>query len=116
MTPPIRVPMSSPVKRVVRTATSQPFPEPGAVDVTSTTQIYSLYLPGFRRLRRLAERRTIGGLQSAAIFVILSFRAGPRGTETLTTSPRFLPSSAAPTGDSFDSLFAVGSASADPTI
>jgi len=62
---------------------------------------------------RLLVRR-VG--QSAEIFVILSLRAGPRGTATLTTSPRLRPISAAPTGDSFESLFSAGSASAEPTI
>ena len=48
--------------------------------------------------------------------VILSLRFGPRGTSTVTTSPRLWPTSALPIGDSFESLSSVGSASAEPTI
>jgi hypothetical protein len=40
----------------------------------------------------------------------------PRGAETSTISPFFLPMIALPTGDSFESLFSVGSASALPTM
>src|SRR3954449_9765880 len=56
----------------------------------------------------------LGGQRS--IFVILSLRCGPRGTGTDTTSLRLRPSSALPTGDSFDSFISVGLASAEPTI
>ena len=48
--------------------------------------------------------------------MILSLRAGPRGTCTLTVSPRLWPIRARPTGDSFESLLSDGSASAEPTI
>ena len=51
-----------------------------------------------------------------SIFVILSLRAGPRGTCTDTVSLRLWPSNARPTGDSLESLFSAGLASADPTI
>src|SRR3954462_9195732 len=51
-----------------------------------------------------------------SILVIFSLRAGPRGTCTLTVSPRLWPSSARPTGDSFESLLSAGLASAEPTI
>src|SRR3954452_13876799 len=40
----------------------------------------------------------------------------PAGAATSTVSPFLCPSTARPTGDSFESLFAAGSASADPTI
>ena len=56
----------------------------------------------------------LGGQRS--IFVILSLRCGPRGTGTDTTSLRLCPSSALPTGDSFDSFISLGLASAEPTI
>src|SRR3954466_5343270 len=56
----------------------------------------------------------LGGQRS--IFVILSLRCGPRGTGTDTTSLRLCPSSALPTGDSFDSFISLGFASAEPTI
>ena len=56
----------------------------------------------------------LGGQRS--IFVILSLRCGPRGTGTDTTSLRLWPSSALPTGDSFDSFISLGLASAEPTI
>ena len=48
--------------------------------------------------------------------VILSLRAGPRGTWTETTSLRLRPMSARPTGDSLESLLSAGLASAEPTI
>src|SRR3954452_8504014 len=51
-----------------------------------------------------------------SILVILSLRAGPRGTCTETTSLRLWPISARPTGDSLESLLSFGFASADPTI
>src|SRR3954447_18930145 len=51
-----------------------------------------------------------------SIFVIFSLRWGPRGTGTETMSPRFLPISALPTGDSLESFISDGLASADPTI
>jgi hypothetical protein len=57
-----------------------------------------------------------GYFTPTSIFVILSLRAGPRGTCTDTTSLRRWPSSARPTGDSFESLFSAGFASAEPTI
>src|SRR5207248_10359860 len=60
--------------------------------------------------------RGAAGGYLASILVILSLRAGPRGTGTDTSSPRFLPSRAFPTGDSFESLFSAGLASAEPTI
>jgi hypothetical protein len=40
----------------------------------------------------------------------------PRGAVTSTVSPFFLPMIAFPTGDSFESLFSAGSASALPTM
>src|SRR5262245_65491492 len=40
----------------------------------------------------------------------------PRGAETSTVSPFLWPMMALPTGDSFDSLLAAGSASAEPTM
>jgi hypothetical protein len=48
--------------------------------------------------------------------VTFSLRAGPRGTGTETISPRFLPSSALPIGDSFDSFRSATFASAEPTM
>ncbi len=48
--------------------------------------------------------------------MIFSLRAGPRGTFTATVSLRLCPSSARPTGDSLESLFSTGFASAEPTI
>ena len=48
--------------------------------------------------------------------MIFSFFFGPRGTSTVTTSPRLWPTSALPIGDSLESLSSVGSASAEPTI
>ena len=53
-------------------------------------------------------------LYARSILVILSLRAGPRGTGTVTVSPRLWPSRALPTGDSFESLLSAGSASAEP--
>jgi hypothetical protein len=47
--------------------------------------------------------------------MILNFRA-PRGATTSTTSPFFFPMIALPTGDSLDSLFSAGFASAEPTM
>src|SRR6266540_1046937 len=46
--------------------------------------------------------------------MILNFR-DPRGAETSTVSPFFLPMIALPTGDSFESLCSAGFASAEPT-
>ena len=40
--------------------------------------------------------------------MIFNLRFGPRGTSTLTTSPRLWPTSALPIGDSFESLSSVG--------
>ena len=40
--------------------------------------------------------------QAVSIFVILSFFFGPRGTSTVTTSLRFLPTRALPIGDSLN--------------
>jgi hypothetical protein len=60
--------------------------------------------------------KTFCYLTPTSIFVIFSFRAGPRGTATETISLRRCPSSARPTGDSLESLFSVGLASAEPTI
>ena len=57
-----------------------------------------------------------GRAQADSILVILSLRFGPRGTSTVTTSPRLWPTSALPIGDSFESLLSAGSASAEPTI
>ena len=51
-----------------------------------------------------------------SILVIFSLRCGPRGTGTETMSLRFLPISALPTGDSFESFISLGFASAEPTI
>src|SRR4029077_3851062 len=51
-----------------------------------------------------------------SILVILSLRAGPRGTVTDTRSLRLWPISARPTGDSLESLLSFGLASAEPTI
>ena len=53
---------------------------------------------------------------ATSILVIFSSRALPFGSVTLTTSPRLFPSSALPTGDSFDSRFSPGFASVEPTI
>ena len=55
------------------------------------------------------------GLHAALISRILNF-SEPRGAETSTVSPFFLPMIALPTGDSFESLFSAGFASAEPTI
>src|SRR2546423_2189614 len=65
---------------------------------------------------RARGRQRPPGPYFASIFVIFSLRAGPRGTGTETISPRFLPSSALPIGDSFESLFSEGFASEEPTI
>ena len=48
--------------------------------------------------------------------MILSFRLGPRGTWTVTMSPRLWPTSALPTGDSLESLFSEGRPRRDPTM
>ena len=70
-----------------------------------------------RRSRHSRSGEPIAGLaQAASILVIFSLRFGPRGTSTLTTSPRLWPTSALPIGDSLESLSSVGSASAEPTI
>src|SRR5207237_9909902 len=55
------------------------------------------------------------GLHAALISRILNF-IEPRGASTSTVSPFFLPMIALPTGDSFESLFSAGFASAEPTI
>ena len=55
------------------------------------------------------------GLHAALISRILNF-IEPRGATTSTVSPFFLPMIALPTGDSFESLFSAGFASAEPTI
>src|SRR5438270_1380858 len=69
-----------------------------------------------RRLRGPAVGPRPAHLSPMSILVIFSLRAGPRGTDTETTSLRLRPISARPTGDSLDSLFSVGLASAEPTI
>ena len=51
----------------------------------------------------------------ALISRILNF-IDPRGAATSTVSPFFLPMIALPTGDSFESLFSAGFASAEPTM
>ena len=48
--------------------------------------------------------------------MILSFFFGPRGTSTVTTSPRLWPIRALPIGDSFESFCSAGFASVGPTI
>ena len=45
----------------------------------------------------------------------ISYLRAPTGTGTVTASPTRLPNIAWPTGDSFESLALVGSASAEPT-
>src|SRR5436189_3106600 len=59
--------------------------------------------------------RTFFGYYAALISRILNFIA-PRGASTSTVSPFFLPMIALPTGDSFESLFSAGFASAEPTM
>ena len=54
-------------------------------------------------------------LQAALISMILNFIL-PRGAATSTVSPFFLPMIAFPTGDSLESLFSAGFASAEPTM
>src|SRR3954462_2516499 len=54
-------------------------------------------------------------LYAALMSMILNLSV-PRGAETSTTSPFFLPMIALPTGDSFESLFSAGFASAEPTM
>src|SRR6476646_3285815 len=66
--------------------------------------------PQETRLRAGAGRR-----YAALMSMILNFMA-PRGAETSTVSPFLWPRIALPTGDSFDSLFSAGFASAEPTI
>src|SRR6266550_4346326 len=61
------------------------------------------------------ERPTGAGLQAALISMILNFIL-PRGAVTSTVSPFFLPMISLPTGDSLESLFSAGLASAEPTI
>src|SRR5581483_3436539 len=56
-----------------------------------------------------------GRRQAALLSMILNFRA-PRGAATSTTSPFWRPMIALPTGDSFESLFSAGFASAEPTM
>src|SRR4029077_6457974 len=70
--------------------------------------------PGHARRQYRSQRRAY--LRPTSIFVILSLRAGPRGTLTATVSLRLRPISARPTGDSLESLFSNGLASAEPTI
>ena len=52
---------------------------------------------------------------AALISMILNFSA-PLGAATSTTSPFFFPMIALPTGDSLESLFSAGFASAEPTM
>ena len=56
------------------------------------------------------------GRQAALMSMILYLSALPRGVVTSTVSPFFLPMIALPTGDSFESLFSDGFASAEPTM
>src|SRR3954454_13707369 len=60
-------------------------------------------------------RRGRAGLHAALISRILYFIA-PRGAVTSTVSPFLWPMIALPTGDSFESLFCAGFASAEPTM
>src|SRR5665811_1038889 len=53
--------------------------------------------------------------QAVLIAMILNFKV-PRGATTATVSPFLRPMIARPTGDSFESLFSAGLASAEPTI
>src|SRR3954453_17461930 len=74
-----------------------------------------LHAPGTQPLE-LRAPVVVGFRAQRSIFVILSLRCGPRGTGTEIVSPRLRPSSALPTGDSFDSFISLGFASAEPTI
>ena len=71
-----------------------------------------------KQVRGLARPRPLIAatlLQPTSILVIFSC-APPRGAVNTTVSPRLRPSSALPTGDSLESLFSAGLASAEPTI
>src|SRR5262249_2101558 len=70
--------------------------------------------PGGHCLKSSGRARR-GGLHAALISRILNFIA-PGGAVTSTVSPFFLPMIALPTGDSLESLFSAGFASAEPTI
>src|SRR3954462_10267950 len=65
-----------------------------------------------RRLREAFEHRAA---YAALMSMILNFSL-PRGAATSTVSPFLRPVIALPTGDSFESLFSDGSASAEPTM
>jgi hypothetical protein len=60
-------------------------------------------------------RRRRAGLHAALISRILYF-IEPRGAVTSTVSPFLWPMIALPTGDSLESLFCAGFASAEPTM
>src|SRR3954451_11481805 len=61
-------------------------------------------------------RRLLLGHYATSILVILSLRALPLGSCTVTSSLRLWPTRALPTGDSLESLFSAGLASVEPTI
>src|SRR5215211_8973081 len=67
--------------------------------------------PGHEQLRGL-----LVGHYATSILVILSLRALPLGSCTVTSSLRLWPTRALPTGDSLESLFSAGLASVEPTI
>jgi hypothetical protein len=48
----------------------------------------ALFLIGLAHPASLSPARFGGEVQAVSIFVILSLRLGPRGTSTVTTSPR----------------------------
>src|SRR4051794_4825624 len=61
-------------------------------------------------------RRLLLAHYATSILVILSLRALPLGSWTVTSSLRLWPTRALPTGDSLESLFSAGLASVEPTI
>src|SRR5262245_41388201 len=81
-----------------------------------------------RKALRVHRRETLSALSApgriretrpryaALISMILNFTFEPRGVTTSTVSPFLRPRIAFPTGDSFDSLFSAGFASAEPTM
>src|SRR6188508_1442393 len=72
-------------------------------------------LLGLRLFGRAPEHRLQPFEHYAALISRILNLSVPRGAETSTVSPFLWPMIALPTGDSFDSLLAAGSASAEPT-
>src|SRR6266508_5895838 len=73
------------------------------------------HAPNRRISGKSSWRAKRAGLYAALISTILNLSV-PRGAATSTVSPFLWPMMALPTGDSFESLFSAGFASAEPTM